>query len=99
MKQDDHKHPLTLYYSAAYFAPGTDDQIYCDACRGSIDKIVWVYACSKCDYWCHTGCVCGEPLISSSEDEDSSEDEEDGESEVIRTTPRLENGMSRLRLK
>ncbi|GAB4846412.1 hypothetical protein Ancab_025417 [Ancistrocladus abbreviatus] len=100
MKQDGHKHTLTLYYSAAYFAPGVDDQIYCDVCRDSVDKTGWVYECSKCNYWCHAGCICGETLISSSEEEDSVEDEEDDdESGLTRTTPGLEYGMSRLPLK
>ncbi|GAB4846402.1 hypothetical protein Ancab_025407 [Ancistrocladus abbreviatus] len=90
MKQDYHKHTLTLYYSTAYFAPAVDDQIYCDVCGDSFNKAGWVYACSKCNYWCHTGCICGEALISSLEEEDSAEDEEDDEkSGVIDTTPRM----------
>ncbi|GAB4846409.1 hypothetical protein Ancab_025414 [Ancistrocladus abbreviatus] len=87
MKQDYHKHTLTLYYSTAYFAPAVDDQIYCDVFGDSFNKAGWVYACSKCNYWCHTGCICGGALISSLEEEDSAEDEEDDKKSEV--TPRM----------
>ncbi|GAB4846408.1 hypothetical protein Ancab_025413, partial [Ancistrocladus abbreviatus] len=90
IKQDYHKHTLTLYYSTTYFAPSVDDQIYYDVCGDSFNKAGWVYACGKCNYWCHTSCICGEALISSLEGDDSSEDvEDDKKSEVIHTTPRM----------
>ncbi|KAL7158210.1 hypothetical protein ABFS83_02G127100 [Erythranthe nasuta] len=60
MTSADHKHALTLYYSAwAAAAVAADQQanFTCDVCEDPVHECEWVYHCRECDYATHLECV------------------------------------------
>ncbi|KAL8495901.1 hypothetical protein ACS0TY_019861 [Phlomoides rotata] len=63
-----HKHPLTLYYSAAE-ASGGDVSFTCGACQKPVNQKAWRYYCRECRIGGHTRCpVNATPAAAKTED-------------------------------
>ncbi|KAL7204195.1 hypothetical protein ACSBR2_017296 [Camellia fascicularis] len=60
VRNGNHNHPLTLFYSFPYNKTGykEGEVIFgCDVCAKSVNIDYWFYYCTQCDYGTHLECV------------------------------------------